>query len=92
MDRAPRGQIVTVVREAARSVPGVVEVEKCFIRKMGLSFYVDLHVGVDGNISVRNGHRIAHAVKRTIQESDKRIADVLVHVEPTERNSSTSSV
>jgi cation diffusion facilitator family transporter len=85
MDTAPRGDIVKVVQAAARSVPGVVEIEKCFIRKMGLSFYVDLHVGVDGNISVREGHRIAHAVKRAIQESDKRIADVLVHIEPTEK-------
>jgi cation diffusion facilitator family transporter len=82
LDTAPRGEIVGVVRDAARSVPGVIEVEKLFIRKMGLSFYVDLHVKVDGDISVREGHRIAHEVKRAIQESDRRIADVLVHIEP----------
>jgi divalent metal cation (Fe/Co/Zn/Cd) transporter len=82
MDTAPRGAIVDAVQNAARSVPGVIEVEKCFIRKMGLSFYVDLHVGVNGNISVREGHRIAHDVKRAIQASDARIADVLVHIEP----------
>src|SRR5438874_9519782 len=73
MDTAPRGAIVDSVQTAARSVPGVVEVEKCFIRKMGLSFYVDLHVGVNGNISVREGHRIAHEAKRAIQNSDARI-------------------
>jgi cation diffusion facilitator family transporter len=82
MDTAPGGQIVGVVRGAAASVPGVVEIEKCFIRKMGLDFYVDLHVGVDGSISVRDGHRIAHAVRRAIQERNARIADVLVHIEP----------
>src|SRR5438876_7380366 len=85
MDTAPRGPIVKVVQDAASSVPGVVEVEKCFIRKMSVSFYVDLHIGVDGNISVRDGHRIAHAVKRAIQEIDPRIADVLVHVEPAQK-------
>jgi cation diffusion facilitator family transporter len=84
LDTAPRGKIVDVVRNAARSVPGVVEVEKLFIRKMGLSFYVDLHVKVNGDISVREGHHIAHEVKRAIQESDRRTADVLVHVEPAE--------
>ena len=84
LDTAPRGEIVDVVRDAARSVAGVIEVEKLFIRKMGLSFYVDLHVKVDGDISVREGHRIAHEVKRAIQESDRRIADVLVHIEPAE--------
>jgi cation diffusion facilitator family transporter len=86
MDTAPRGEIVDRVRNAAASVPGVIEVEKCFVRKMGLSFYVDLHVGVDGNISVHDGHRIAHEVKRAIQESDPRIADVLVHIEPAQPN------
>jgi cation diffusion facilitator family transporter len=84
LDTAPRGEIVGVVRGAARSVKGVREVEKLFIRKMGLSFYVDLHVKVDGDISVREGHRIAHEVKRAIQESDRRVADVLVHIEPAE--------
>lgn len=82
MDTAPSGDIVDTVRKAAVSVPGVVEVEKCFVRKMGLSFYADLHVGVNGDISVREGHDIAHRVKRAIQEAEPRIADVLVHIEP----------
>jgi cation diffusion facilitator family transporter len=82
MDTAPRGEIVDLIRKAAASVPGVVEVEKSYVRKMGLSFYVDLHIGVSGNISVREGHHIAHQVKSAIQQADARIADVLVHVEP----------
>jgi cation diffusion facilitator family transporter len=82
MDTAPQGKIVRSIRHTARSVPGVIEVEKCRARKMGLDFYVDLHVGVDGRISVHEGHEIAHQVKRAIQQSDARIADVLVHIEP----------
>jgi cation diffusion facilitator family transporter len=82
LDTAPRGEIVAIIKSAASSVPGVFEVEKCLVRKMGLSFYVDLHVGVDGGISVRDGHRIAHEVKDAIRKTDSRIADVLVHVEP----------
>ena len=82
MDTAPGGKIVKSIRAAASSVPGVVEVEKCHARKMGLDYYVDLHVGVDGNISVHEGHEIAHQVKSAIQQSDSRIADVLVHIEP----------
>src|SRR5204863_8371519 len=86
MDTAPRGPIVNSVRNAAAAVPGVIEVEKCLIRKMGLDFYVDLHVGVNGSISVHEGHAIAHQVKRAIQQSDARIADVLVHIEPAQTN------
>jgi cation diffusion facilitator family transporter len=82
MDTAPRGEIVALIQRAAASVPGVLEVEKCLVRKMGLSFYVDLHVGVNGGISVREGHHLAHQVKDAIKQSDSRIADVLVHVEP----------
>jgi cation diffusion facilitator family transporter len=82
MDTAPGGKIVRSIRAVAGSVPGVVEVEKCRVRKMGLDYYVDLHVGVDGNISVHEGHQIAHRVKTAIQQSDSRVADVLVHIEP----------
>jgi len=82
LDTAPRGEIVAIIQQAAASVPGVLEVEKCLVRKMGISFYVDLHVGVDGGISVRDGHHIAHRVKDAIKQTDARIADVLVHVEP----------
>ena len=83
MDTAPGGKIVRSILAVASSVGGVVEVEKCYARKMGLDYYVDLHVGVDGNISVHEGHEIAHRVKSAIQQSDSRIADVLVHIEPT---------
>ncbi len=85
MDTAPHGKFIRSIREVARSVPGVIEVEKCHARKMGLDFYVDLHVGVDGNMSVHEGHEIAHRVKSAIQQSDSRIADVLVHIEPAQR-------
>src|SRR5215831_2982675 len=82
MDAAPGGKFIRSIRRVADSVPGVVEVEKCRARKMGLDFYVDLHVGVDGSISVNEGHDIAHRVKTAIQQSDSRVADVLVHIEP----------
>jgi cation diffusion facilitator family transporter len=82
MDTAPRGDICGPIRKAASCVPGVIEVEKCLVRKMGLSFYVDLHLRVDGEISVRSGHDIAHEVKAAIRATDPRISDVLVHVEP----------
>ncbi|HYY13812.1 MAG TPA: cation diffusion facilitator family transporter [Chthoniobacterales bacterium] len=85
MDTAPRGAITDLVRNAAATVPGVIEVDKSLVRKMGLNFYVDLHVGVNGRITVREGHHIAHEVKRAIQATDPRIADVLVHVEPARR-------
>lgn len=84
LDTAPRGEIVEQVQKAARTVRGVVETEKCLVRKMGLAFYVDLHIGVNSNITVREGHDIAHEVKRAIKQCVPRVADVLVHIEPAE--------
>jgi cation diffusion facilitator family transporter len=84
LDTAPRGDICGPLREAARCVEGVLGVEKCLVRKMGLQFDVDLHLRVDGDITVRQGHGIAHEVKETIRATNPRIADVLVHVEPAE--------
>jgi cation diffusion facilitator family transporter len=82
LDTAPRGAIVERVRAAAAAVPGVIEIDKCFVRKMGLEFYVDLHIGVDEQISVRAGHDLAHEVKNAIKQTNPQIADVLVHIEP----------
>ncbi len=82
MDTAPPKEIERSVRAAAEFVTGVVEIEKCRVRKMGLEFYVDIHVAVAPELTVREGHRIAHEVKDAIQTSNPAIADVLVHIEP----------
>jgi cation diffusion facilitator family transporter len=82
MDTAPDPEIERRVRDAAAGVAGVAAVEKCRVRKMGLDFYVDLHVGVDGLLTVAAGHQIAHEVKDAVRAAEHRVADVLVHVEP----------
>ncbi len=70
------------IRRIAKEVDGVIGTEKCFIRKTGMRFHVDLHLIVDGNISVREGHDIAHELKRAIRKEMPEIIDVLIHVEP----------
>ena len=84
MDTAPPKELADSVREIAVRVPGVVNVEKCHLRKMGMEFYVDMHIGVDAGITVREGHGIAHAVKDAIRAANPAAADVLVHIEPIE--------
>ncbi|MBM4167739.1 MAG: cation transporter [Ignavibacteria bacterium] len=84
MDAAPSSVVEDEVRRTAQRVEGVIALEKCFIRKMGFSYYVDLHVTVDGKISVRAGHDIAREVKTTICRTHPTVADVLVHIEPSD--------
>ena len=64
------------------SVPGVLSAEKCRIRKSGLSYIADLHIRVGGDISVREGHDIAHRVKDLLMASELPLEDVTLHVEP----------
>jgi len=82
MDKAPSNEIVEKVKEIAATVPLVKGIEKCYVRKMGFDYYVDIHIEVHGQLSVTEGHRIAHEVKDALLESKLRVTNVLVHVEP----------
>ena len=82
MDAAPAAALETEIRQIAGGVPGVAGLEKCFVRKMGFEYYVDIHVEVDGDLTVRQGHDIAHDVKAAIRKANPRVTDVLVHIEP----------
>jgi cation diffusion facilitator family transporter len=83
LDTAPPASIEDQVRRVAQTVAGVAGLEKCFVRKMGFYYYVDLHVLVDGRMPVTTGHQIAHDVEDAVLASYPRIAKVLVHIEPT---------
>jgi len=83
MDVAVAPELEQEVRVLALAVPGVAALDKCRVRKSGLNHLVDIHVRVDGNLSVREGHDIAHAVKDALLASAPHaITDVAVHIEP----------
>ncbi len=82
MDTMPDEAMMAQIREAAAAVSGVEGVEKCFARKTGLSYHVDLHLEVDPEMTVRQSHQIAHDVRTRIRDRLPWVADVLVHVEP----------
>ncbi|MDB6109077.1 MAG: Cation diffusion facilitator family transporter [Pedosphaera sp.] len=85
MDAAPSAEVVELIRRTAGSISGVQEVEKCMVRKTGPRYYVDMHVEVDPEMSVQQGHRIAHEVKDKVRETVPAVRDVLVHIEPNRR-------
>jgi cation diffusion facilitator family transporter len=82
MDTMPEEKLVDQIRGVALEVPGVQGVEKCYARKTGLQYHVDLHLEVDPEITVRASHDIAHEVQIRVVETLDWVADVLVHVEP----------
>jgi cation diffusion facilitator family transporter len=85
MDTMPDPQMMGRIRAVAESVPGVDGVEKCFARKTGLKYHVDLHLEVDPDMTVRDSHDIAQRVRERVREELHWVADVLVHVEPAPR-------
>ena len=82
IDTMPDEYHMNQIRRAASTVPGVRGVEKCFARKTGLRYHVDLHLEVDPEMTVRQSHDLAHQVRLRIMETLDWVADVLVHVEP----------
>jgi len=75
-------KLILDIKNIALQIDQVLEVEKCFVRKMGFDYYVDAHIVLDGNLTVSEGHLIAHKVKDRIINSNPKIREVLIHVEP----------
>lgn len=84
LDKAPPPEIAEQILRLAESVPLVLGTHKCFVRKVGLDYVVDLDVLVDGNLTVRAGHDVAHEVQDRIRAEMPMITRVLVHVEPSD--------
>ena len=82
LDVAAPPEVRERIRAIAESVEGVDGIELLRVRRSGLALWVDIHVEVDADMSVREGHEIAHLVKDCLLGSDLRVLDVLVHVEP----------
>lgn len=82
MDEHIYDDFILEIEKVAKKVEGVVNTEKCFVRKHGMQFNIDLHLIVSGKISVYEGHHIAHKTKEALMKEFPEILDVLIHVEP----------
>ncbi|HKL35182.1 MAG TPA: cation diffusion facilitator family transporter, partial [Salegentibacter sp.] len=82
MDEHMYDDMIGEIRKVSMNVPGVLDTEKCNVRKTGMIYYVDLHIIVNSEISVKKGHDIAHNVKNDLLANFPEIFDVLIHVEP----------
>jgi cation diffusion facilitator family transporter len=84
MDEQLYDDLIADIRTVSKNVKGVIDTEKCLVRKTGMTFHVDLHVLVDSNITVKVGHDIAHNLKEHLIKELPQVADVLIHIEPNE--------
>lgn len=84
MDEQLYDDLILEIRAKSIEVPGVINTEKCRIRKSGMQFHVDLHATVDGEISVKQGHYVSHKLKDYLQKEIPNLGEVLIHIEPNE--------
>ncbi|GGH19422.1 cation transporter [Sphingobacterium alkalisoli] len=82
MDENLHIDLVNDVREKSLDVAGVMATDKCFVRKVGMEYLVDLQAVVSPDISVKDGHDIAHALKDYLMQNFPDIGNVFVHIEP----------
>ncbi len=84
MDEHLYDDLVADIRKVSLSCAGVVATEKCFVRKAGMKYHVELHAIVQSDITVKYGHEIAHNLKDTLLNDIPQLGHVLIHIEPTE--------
>ena len=84
MDEHLYDDLVEEIRKVSLTVEGVVGTEKCYVRKAGMLFQVDLHATVLADITVKRGHIIAHRLKDTLLQEIPQLGYVLIHIEPNE--------
>ena len=82
MDEQLYDDLLEDIRDRSIEVKGVIGTEKCYIRKAGMKYHVDLHAIVDGEISVKSGHDIAHELKDHLRTEIPNLGQVLIHIEP----------
>lgn len=82
MDEGIYHDLIEEIRKRSYEVEGIRGTEKCYVRKSGVRYHIDLHAMVDGHISVEQGHELAHKLQDHLRESIPGLGVVLIHVEP----------
>jgi cation diffusion facilitator family transporter len=82
MDEHLYDDLIASIRSVSIEVEGIVGTEKCFIRKAGMYYHVELHAIVDALITVKQGHDLAHKLKDTLRLKIPELGHVLIHIEP----------
>lgn len=82
MDEHTHHDLIDQIHLSAAEVPGVLGIEKCWARKNGMTYVVDLHLELDGNLSVTEGHAISHALKDHLMQEFPYLTEILIHIEP----------
>jgi cation diffusion facilitator family transporter len=90
MDRMPDRPITAHIAATALAVDGVRAIEKLRVRKVGVDYFVDLHVQADRSLPLLDAHNLSGKVKGAIRAALPEVAGVLIHMEPYEGKTSAA--
>jgi cation diffusion facilitator family transporter len=82
MDEHLYDDLIDDIHEVSRTVDGIIGIEKCFIRKAGMVYHLDIHAIVDADISVKKGHDLSHKLQDALRQEIPGLGSVLIHIEP----------
>lgn len=86
MDAAPPEEFKQKIGKIARDCEGVAEIRKIMVRKSGIEFFLEITVGVDGRMTVKEGHIVTMRIRRDIFKVMPGVREVIVHIEPVEES------
>ncbi|MFZ0483790.1 MAG: cation diffusion facilitator family transporter [Desulfobacterales bacterium] len=81
-DTAPKPEIIGKIQQCALSVNGVVDTHDLRVRTSGGFYQMEIHIVVDGQLTVLEGHKIAKAVEGCLVEDVGNIGSITIHVDP----------
>jgi cation diffusion facilitator family transporter len=84
LDRGMIKEDIIKIEKKISMIESVKSMHALRSRRTNVGYFVDLHIQVDGNMSVTEGHDVAGLVKAELLESGFGIIDVVVHIEPFE--------
>jgi len=92
LDKGMSVDDLETVEQTITGICGVRGVHKIRTRNLADSFYMDLHLEVDGSLTVARGHDISENVKQVLMKKNEKIIDVMVHLEPWEEGSPENGI
>jgi cation diffusion facilitator family transporter len=81
-DTAPQPEIIGKIQQCALSVNGVLDTHDLRVRTSGGLFQMEIHIVVDGQLTVLEGHKISKAVEGCLSEDVGNFSSITIHVDP----------
>lgn len=86
MDESPPASVVARIQKVIKNIKGIEDITDLRVRKSGPYIYVDVNIEVDSSLTVKMAHDIAETAKDELIMSNPYINDVMVHINPYDKN------